>query len=197
MQLNIFSKPHKLGSSSYDYIRKFGMFAAFLLICLILSLATPNFFSLQNMNIVLRQVSINGILAIGVTFVIITGGIDLSLGSVVALAGVVAALFAHPGEYPLIVPIALALLVGAGIGGLTGLVSTKGRLASFIVSPGMMTIALRLALVLSEGRAVTTLADSYNATAGATFVGIAIPILVFALVIVVAILLLTHSRNGR
>src|SRR5690606_42134926 len=93
----------------YAFLRKFGMLAAFILIWLALSLATPNFFSLQNMTIVLRQVSINGILAIGVTFVIIAGGIDLSLGSVVALAGVVAALFAHPGEYALLVPIVLAI----------------------------------------------------------------------------------------
>src|SRR5690606_39608087 len=101
MSLKIFDKPSTLRSNSYDYLRKFGMLVAFLLICLLLSLLTPNFFSLQNITIVLRQVSINGILAVGVTFVIIAGGIDLSLGSVVALAGVVGALFAHPAEYPL------------------------------------------------------------------------------------------------
>src|SRR5690606_10325912 len=154
-------KPHKLGSSSYDYIRKFGMFAAFLLICLILSLATPNFFSLQNMTIVLRQVSINGILAIGVTFVIITGGIDLSLGSVVAFACVVASLFAHLSEYPFIVTSALAILVGAGIGGLNGLVINRGRVASFIGTLGMMKSAQELALVFSECRPVTNLSETF------------------------------------
>jgi len=197
MRLKIFDKPNTIGNNSYDYIRKFGMLAAFLLICLLLSLATPNFFSLQNMTIVLRQVSINGILAIGVTFVIITGGIDLSLGSVVALAGVVAALFAHPEEYPLMVPIALALMVGAGIGGLNGLVITKGRVASFIVTLGMMTIARGLALVFSDGRPVTNLSDSFNAIGGGNLAGIPIPILIFALVIVLAILLLNHTRIGR
>src|SRR3546814_16842699 len=78
-----------------ENFRKYGMLTAFALICLVLSLITPNFFALQNMTIILRQVSINGILAIGVTFVIISGGIDLSLGSVVAFTGVVAALFAR------------------------------------------------------------------------------------------------------
>src|SRR5690606_4587284 len=121
MSLKIFDKPSTLLSNSYDHIRKFGMSATFVLICLLLSFLTPNFFSLQHMTIVLRQVSINGILAIGVTFVIIAGGIDLSLGSVVALAGVVAALFAHPGDYHLLVPVVLAIAVGLAIGGLNGL----------------------------------------------------------------------------
>ena len=181
----------------YDYLRRFGMLAAFLLICFLLSLATPNFFSLQNMTIVLRQVSINGILAIGVTFVIITGGIDLSLGSVVALAGVVAALFAHPGEYALIVPLALAILMGVGIGGLNGLAITKGKVAPFIVTLGMMTIARGLALVISDGRPVTNLSDSFNAIGGGNVMGIPIPILIFVSVIVSASILLNQTRIGR
>ena len=181
----------------YDYLRRFGMLAAFLLICFLLSLATPNFFSLQNMTIVLRQVSINGVLAIGVTFVIITGGIDLSLGSVVALAGVVAALFAHPGEYVLMVPLALAILMGMGIGGLNGLAVTKGKVAPFIVTLGMMTIARGLALVMSDGRPVTNLSGSFNAIGGGNVMGIPIPILIFASVIVFASLLLNQTRIGR
>ena len=181
----------------YDYLRRFGMLAAFLLICFLLSLATPNFFSLQNMTIVLRQVSINGVLAIGVTFVIITGGIDLSLGSVVALAGVVAALFAHPGEYALIVPLALAILMGVGIGGLNGLAITKGKVAPFIVTLGMMTIARGLALVISDGRPVTNLSDSFNAIGGGNVMGIPIPILIFVSVIVFASILLNQTRIGR
>jgi len=160
-------------------------------------LATPNFFSLQNMTIVLRQVSINGVLAIGVTFVIITGGIDLSLGSVVALAGVVAALFAHPGEYALIVPLALAILMGVGIGGLNGLAITQGKVAPFIVTLGMMTIARGLALVISDGRPVTNLSDSFNAIGGGNVMGIPIPILIFVSVIVFASILLNQTRIGR
>ena len=183
--------------NKYDYLRRFGMLAAFLLICFLLSLATPNFFSLQNMTIVLRQVSINGVLAIGVTFVIITGGIDLSLGSVVALAGVVAALFAHPGEYVLVVPLALAVLVGVGIGGLNGLAVTKGKVAPFIVTLGMMTIARGLALVMSDGRPVTNLSNSFNTIGGGNFMGIPIPILIFASVIVFASILLNQTRIGR
>jgi len=197
MSLKIFDKPSTLRSNSYDYIRKFGMLAAFLLICLLLSLLTPNFFSLQNMTIVLRQVSINGILAIGVTFVIIAGGIDLSLGSVVALAGVVAALFAHPGDYPLLAPVVLAIAVGLAIGGLNGLAVTQGKVAPFIVTLGMMTIARGLALVVSDGRPVTNLSESFNAIGGGNFMGVPIPIIIFAVVIALASLLLNQTRIGR
>lgn len=183
--------------NSYEYIRRFGMLAAFILICLLLSLITPNFFSLQNMTIVLRQVSINGILAIGVTFVIIAGGIDLSLGSVVALAGVVAAIFAHPGEYALIVPIAMAISVGLAIGCLNGMVVTWGKVAPFIVTLGMMTIARGLALVVSDGRPVTNLSESFNTIGGGDLWGVPIPILIFILVIIVASFVLNQTRIGR
>ncbi|MEX2592006.1 MAG: ABC transporter permease [Anditalea sp.] len=197
MNPQILDKFRNKRTISYEYLRKFGMLAAFVLICLLLSLTTPNFFSLQNMTIVLRQVSINGILAIGVTFVIITGGIDLSLGSVVALAGVVAAIFAHPLEYPLVVPLAMAILVGLAIGGLNGLVVTRGKVAPFIVTLGMMTIARGLALVASDGRPVTNLSDSFNAIGGGNVLGVPIPILIFILVIIVASLLLNQTRIGR
>lgn len=173
------------------------MFAAFLLICLLLSLSTPNFFSLQNMTIVLRQVSVNGILAIGVTFVIIAGGIDLSLGSVVALTGVVAALFAHPGTYPLAVPLVMAILAGLAIGGLNGLAVTKGKVAPFIVTLGMMTIARGLALVASDGRPVTNLSDPFNFIGGGSLLGVPVPILIFGAIIIAASLLLNKTRIGR
>lgn len=173
------------------------MLTAFVLICLVLSLTTQGFFSLQNITIILRQVSINGILAIGVTFVIITGGIDLSLGSVVAFTGVMAALFAHPGEYPLVVPLAVAILAGAGIGGLNGLAITRGKVAPFIVTLGMMTIARGLALVASEGRPVTGLSDGFNFIGGGDVAGVPVPILIFAGVILVASFLLNKTRIGR
>lgn len=170
---------------------------ALLVICIVLSFATPYFFTAQNLLIVLRQVSINGILAIGVTFVIIAGGIDLSLGSVIALTGVIAASFAHPGTYPLIVPLLLAILSGVLIGAVNGLTITIGRVAPFIVTLGMMTIARGLALVLSNGRPVTNLSPSFNFIGGGNVFGIPVPILIFAFVIVVSSIILKYTRIGR
>src|SRR3546814_662055 len=180
-----------------ENFRKYGMLTAFALICLVLSLTTPGFFSLQNMTIILRQVSINGILAIGVTFVIIAGGIDLSLGSVVAFTGVMAALFAHPGEFPLIVPLAVAVTAGLAIGALNGLVITRGTVAPFIVTLGMMTIARGLALVASGGRPVTNLSDGFNFIGGGDLMGIPVPILIFGGVILASSFLLNKTRIGR
>ncbi|MFC1781626.1 ABC transporter permease, partial [Planctomycetota bacterium] len=84
-------------------LQKYGLMLAFIVICTILSLLSPAFMKTQNIINVLRQISINGVLAIGVTYVILTGGIDLSLGSLVAITGVLTATFAHPQTYPLIV----------------------------------------------------------------------------------------------
>ncbi len=176
---------------------RYGILLSLICICIILSVTTPNFFSAQNLLIVLRQVSINGILAIGVTFVIIAGGIDLSLGSVIALTGVVAASFAHPETFPLIVPLLLALLTGMIVGTVNGLTITLGKVAPFIVTLGMMTIARGLALVFSNGRPVTNLSPSFNFIGGGDLLGIPVPILLFALIIGVAIIILNKTRLGR
>ena len=82
------------------WAQRFGIVVALAAICAALSVSTPSFLTVGNLVNVARQISINGILAVGVTFVLLTGGVDLSLGSVVALCGVVAATFAHPGDYP-------------------------------------------------------------------------------------------------
>lgn len=180
-----------------NYLNKYGILIALLLICITLSMATPNFLTTQNLLIVLRQVSINGILAIGVTFVIITGGIDLSLGSVIALTGVVAASFAHPNTYPLVVPLILAILSGVAIGAINGLTITIGKVAPFIVTLGMMTIARGLALVFSDGRPVTNLSPSFNFIGGGDIVYVPVPILLFILVIIISFVILKYTRIGR
>src|SRR5258706_15785569 len=104
-----------------------------------LSLAKPHFLNVANLINLVRQISINGILAVGVTYVLLTGGVDLSLGSLVALTGVIAAMFAHPGQYPVVVPIAAGVAAGAACGVANGLLVTRGRMAPFVVTLGMMT----------------------------------------------------------
>ena len=200
MNFKKFTSPTHLIENSpgiAKYFKKYGIFIALLFICIILTIATPNFLTLQNMVMVLRQTSINGILAIGVTFVIISGGIDLSLGSVVALTGVAAASFAHPGTHGLIVPLLVGILIGLGIGVINGLIITKGKVAAFIVTLGMMTIARGLALVVSDGRPVSNLSDSFNFIGGGAFLNIPIPILLFAAVIVLSSIILNYTKTGR
>jgi len=162
----------------------------------ILSLLQPQFLTVGNLINVVRQISLNGILAVGVTYVLITGGVDLSLGSVVALAGVVAATFAHPGDWPVLVPVALGVMAGATCGAANGLMITRGRIAPFIVTLGMMTVARGLALVVSRGRPVSNLSPSFL-TLGGDVLGFPLPILLLGAVAGISWVLLAKMRLGR
>ena len=141
---------------------RFGLVVALAAIVVALSLVKPTFLTVPNLINVVRQISINGILAVGVTYVLLTGGVDLSLGSLVALTGVVAACLAHPQQYPAIVPVLAGVSAGAICGSVNGLVVTKGRVAPFIVTLGMMTVARGLALVVSGGKPVSNLSPQFT-----------------------------------
>jgi inositol transport system permease protein len=179
-----------------NLLHRFGLLLVILLVGLFLSLSDDIFMSVANLTNVARQVSINGILAVGVTFVLLTGGVDLSLGSVVALSGVACATFAHPGDHSVFVPIAVGLLTGAACGLVNGTLVTLGGVAPFIVTLGMMTIARGLALIFSGGRPVADMSNELTALAG-DFFGIPIPMLCFAGVAVAAWFFLSNFRLGR
>jgi inositol transport system permease protein len=179
-----------------NWLGRFGLVLALVVICAVLSILKPQFFTVDNLLNVARQISLNGILAVGVTYVLLTGGVDLSLGSVVALAGVVAASFAHPGDWPVVVPIAAGIITGALCGGVNGVVITRGRVAPFIVTLGMMTIARGLALVISKGKPVSNLSESFL-TLGGDLGSVPIPVLILLGVAGVSWVLLTKLRLGR
>jgi ribose/xylose/arabinose/galactoside ABC-type transport system permease subunit len=176
---------------------QYGIYLAFLIICLVLAFSTPRFFTVSNLLTIGNQVSINALLAFGVTFVIITGGIDLSLGSMVAVTGVVAATFAHPDTYPVIVPIVIGLGAGLGIGAFNGFVVTKSKVPPFIVTLGTMTIGRGLALILSKGRPVSNLSDSFNFIGGGNVLGIPFPIIILIVAFIVCSILLNKTILGR
>ncbi len=182
---------------SLDHIGRYGIAIAFVLICILLSILHPAFLTLSNLRVILTQVSINALLAFGVTFVIITGGIDLSLGSVLAVAGIAAAIFAHPDTYPLVVPIAAGLGTGIIFGAFNGLIITKSKVPPFIVTLGTMTIARGLALIFSNGRPVSNLSDAFNFIGGGTIGGIPFPIIILVLAFIVCALLLGRTTWGR
>jgi ribose/xylose/arabinose/galactoside ABC-type transport system permease subunit len=171
---------------------RLGLVIALVVIGAALAVAKPVFLTVPNLLNVVRQIAINGILAVGVTYVLLTGGVDLSLGSMVALAGVVAASFAHPGEYPVFVPVLLGVLAGAACGGVNGFVVTRGRVAPFIVTLGMMAVARGLALVFSGGKPVSNLSAEFK-WLGDGFV----PILVLLVVAAVSWVFLANLKLGR
>ncbi len=179
-----------------NLLHRFGLLLVIFIVGLALSLLTDTFLSVANFTNVARQISINGILAVGVTFVLLTAGVDLSLGSVVALSGVACATFAHPGEHSVFVPIAVGLFTGAACGLVNGVLVTRGGVAPFIVTLGMMTIARGLALIFSGGRPVANMSNELTALAGDLF-GIPIPVLCFAGVAAAAWFFLRNFRLGR
>lgn len=176
---------------------QYGIFAAFVVICLVLSVITPQFLTVSNLTIIVTQVSINALLAFGVTFVIITGGIDLSLGSIVAVTGIVAASLAHPDGYPVVVPILAGLLAGLLIGAANGLLITKSKVPAFIVTLGTMTIGRGLALILSKGRPISNLSDAFNFIGSGHVFGVPFPIIVLVVAFVVCSVVLKKTVLGR
>jgi len=180
-----------------SWLARYGLVLALLSIGVILSVAKPQFLTVGNLVNVVRQISINGILAVGVTYVLLTGGVDLSLGSLVALTGVVAACFAHPGEYPVAVPVLMGVLAGMVCGAANGVVITRGRVAPFIVTLGMMTVARGLALVISGGKPVSNLSKEFTRIGSSDLLGVPVPILILAAVALVSWLFLQNIRLGR
>lgn len=134
--------------------QKLGSVIGLLAIIVILAVMSPDFLTQNNIFNVLRQVSINALIAFGMTFVILTGGIDLSVGAMLALAGALTAGMMAGGMDP-ILSILLGLLAGVVMGAINGLLVTKGKVAPFIATLATMTIFRGLTLVYTEGRPIT------------------------------------------
>jgi inositol transport system permease protein len=178
-------------------LEQFGLILALVLISAALSIAKPAFLTGPNLINLVRQISINGILAVGVTYVLLTGGVDLSLGSLVALTGVIAASFAHPQQYPLAVAVLMGVLAGAGCGALNGWIIAKGRVAPFVVTLGMMTAARGLALVASGGRPVSNLSPEFTRIGSSSVAGIPSPTLILLVVALASHVFLGNLKLGR
>lgn len=179
------------------YLSLYGLYFAFALLIIVMAVLSPAFLKPTNIINILRQTSINGIIAIGMTLVILTGGIDLSVGSVLALSAVIATSFAHPGEHNLIVPLFIGLFVGSACGFINGFIIAWNKIAPFIVTLAMMTIARGLALVYTNGRPVIDLSDTYNKIGSGYVIGIPIPVIIFILIVLAGLFLLKYTKFGR
>jgi ribose transport system permease protein len=176
--------------------RQLGTFAGLITLCVILWVATPHFLTVSNLLNVLEQTALNAVVAVGMTFVIISGGIDLSVGSVLAVAGIALALALEAGV-PAPVAIAAALAVGSGCGLANGLLVTVGRLPPFIATLGMMSVARGAALMLAEGRPISGFGDGFRAIATDRVLGIPAPVLITIVIYAVAHFVLTRTVFGR
>ncbi len=176
--------------------RQFGTLLGLMGLCLILWILTPHFLTVSNLLNVAQQTSINAIIAVGLTFVIITAGIDLSVGSILAFAGVVLAWSLKAD-----VPLPLALLLGLGLGTLNGLVNgiliSYGRLPPFISTLGMMSVARGGALLFSDGRPISGFSESFRFLATGEVFYIPVPVIITGFVYIAAHFVLTRTKFGR
>ncbi len=174
------------------FLRDFGILIVFVLLVAALSIISGGTFSTtRNFINILKQTAVNGILAMGMAFVIISNGIDLSVGSIVGLSGVVACMCAHPaadgigGQFPFIVPVLAAIGIGALVGLFNGGLIAYGGIPPFIVTLGSMTMVRGFALIISGGSPIYGVTDAFEKIASGKL--ISIPYLAIYMVIVVAI----------
>ena len=161
-----------------------------------LAVSNRSFLTVSNMNVILIQVAANALLATGATFVILTGGIDLSVGSVVGLSGVVAALFAQDdGPITCAEAVLLGVLAGAAIGAFNGALVALAKVPPFVATLGNMTVALGLAFVFSDGQPISGLSDQFLRLSG-TVGGFSIPVMVMIVVVAISWIVLARTKFG-
>ena len=176
--------------------RRFGTVIGLVVLCAILWILTPYFLTVSNLLNIAEQTSINAIVAVGMTFVILSGGIDLSVGSIVALAGVVLGL-ALRDEQPLALALALTLAAGLVCGLVNGLLVSLGGLPPFIVTLGTMSIARGAALLVTEGRPISGFAASFRVLATGRVGFVPAPVIATAVVYLAAHVALAGTTFGR
>ncbi len=179
---------------------KWGPLLALAILFLISAFASPYFLRTRNLLNILRQVSYTGIIGLGMTFVIITGGIDLSVGSMTALVGGIGILVLNAmggGPWAILVAILAAIALGAGFGAANGLVITKGKVAPFIVTLGTMAIFRSLTLYISGAGEFRSQSSLFPEVGMGYFLGLPNPVWIFIGLAVLFWLILNHTKYGR
>ncbi len=179
-----------------QFFQQFGLLIVFLLLCLALSLISDRFLTGDNLKNVLRQSTVNGIIAVGVMFVILTRGIDLSVGSVLAMSSIVGADLLQRGWAP-VPAVMVCLLVGGVLGLLTGLLVSQLRIPPFIATLGMMTFGRGLAFSVTGGTPISSFSDTFRSIGTGEVLGIPTPIIIAIGVFLIAYVLLYHTTLGR
>ncbi|MCK8779935.1 ABC transporter permease [Rhizobium sp. NTR19] len=206
-------KTGRLSERQKDIIQKFAALASLVVLTAFFSATSSAFFTVGNGMTIALQVTSIALLGIGATYVIITGGIDLSVGSVLALAGVVAALAVKELQLPVWLGMVLGILTGSLCGMINGIVVTKLRLPPFIATLGMMLIARGVALQITGARAVSGLGESFGVLGNGSllrfesideqgfpvvaFPGIPYPVVLMIIIAVASAYVLNRTVFGR
>ena len=181
---------------NYNVLFGLTLLALLVLLWIVLSVATPSFASSNNLANLLRQGSMIAIMAVGQTFVIITGGIDLSVGAVVGFATVIVAMMINAG-FPIWVAILATLLVGVAIGLFHGFGIVKMGLPPFIITLATLTSLRGIGLLMTNGNSININSDTFTAFSRNSFIGIPNLFWMVILVGIPAYIFLHHSRWGR
>ncbi|KAF3302264.1 ribose ABC transporter permease [Carnobacterium sp. PL12RED10] len=181
-----------------ELLSKLGPLLALIVLIIFVSILSPSFLSLTNLMNLMRQVSTNALIAFGMTFVIITGGIDLSVGSTLALSSAIMAGMIVNGIDPLIA-MTVSLIAGFILGAVNGLLITKGKLVPFIATLATMTIYRGATLVLTDGKPITGLDETFifQFMGRGYFFGIPFPIVITLVVFALLFVLLHKMSFGR
>ena len=188
-------------------VARFQPLIALSLLVLILSLATDNFLTVENVLNVLRQISINVCISLGMTIIILTGGIDLSVGSILALAGAIAAGLMKNGfflpyfdvqlQFTCFGGIVAGILVGTFFGLANGVAITRFRLPPFVATLGMLSIARGLTMLWTGGFPITSLGDTFGSLGTGYLFGIPLPVCVATMLVLLFVLITRRTRFGR
>lgn len=180
------------------FVSKYGIIIAFFVLCAALAMISPYFLTTNNIINVLRQTSINGILALGMTFVILTRGIDLSVGSMVACAAMVAASFATGvGNTAVFAPIVLGLGVGLALGSINGMMIARFAIPPFVMTLGMLSMARGITYIYNDGMPISNLNPSFRFIGQGELLGIPMPVVLFLSVFLICWAVLKFTTYGR
>lgn len=175
---------------------KYKSLIGLLILCIVISFITPRFLTIPNIKNIFTQVSVNAVIAIGMTFVILTGGIDLSVGSILAVSGAIAAsIIKSTGNVYLAIIVALA--IGCVIGLINGILVSKGRIQAFIVTLATMTIFRGVTYVYTNGTPISGLGQSFSGIGNKMFLRLPIPVVLTIIVFGIAFYILSQTRYGR
>ena len=187
--------------------RRFQSVIALLALCIALALLTDKFFTAANGLNVLRQVAVNVCIATGMTLIVLTGGIDLSVGSVLALCGAIAAgLLKNGWQFPsanlyvgftILGVILSACIIGGFIGLFNGLAITSFKVPPFVATLAMLTIARGFTMLYTAGHPISNLGDDFAVIGTGSFIGIPVPVWIAATVVLFAVFITRKTKLGR
>ena len=183
--------------SKLSALNTMGILIAFIVLCVVMAIASPSFLRSTNLLNILQQVSIYFMIAIGMTFVILIGGIDLSVGSITALTGMLVAILMKTYNWNVALAVTVSMLAACGMGLINGALIAGLNLPPFIMTLGMMEIARGLSYSVTAGQPIYTLPEGFLAISGRINNIPLVAILIMLILFLIAFYVLRYTRFGR